>query len=201
MARPPRSNELARRHDLPELARFMLATGLRLGEALGVTWADVDLSAGTVAVQRTIVRVKGKGLIAKRVKSRASERWLLLPPWCVELLRARRVRLGAFEGPVFADSLGGWRDRSNVGKAFRRVRGGSDFEWVKTHPYRKTVATLLDQSGATARMIADQLGHSRVSMTQDVYLGRHAGNAGNVAALEAYNPDLPPATDHEDDTK
>jgi len=26
-----------RRHDLPELARFMLATGLRLGEALGVT--------------------------------------------------------------------------------------------------------------------------------------------------------------------
>ena len=29
---------------------------------------------------------------------------------------------------VFADSRGGWRDRSNVGKAFRQVRGGSDFE-------------------------------------------------------------------------
>ncbi|MFL6133885.1 MAG: tyrosine-type recombinase/integrase [Nocardioidaceae bacterium] len=42
---------------------------------------------------------------------------------------------------------------------------------MKTHTYRKTVATLLDQSGASARMIADQLGHSRVSMTQDVYLG------------------------------
>lgn len=181
----------AQRHDLPELARFMLATGLRLGEALGVTWADVDLSAGTVAVVRTIVRVKGKGLVAKRVKSRASERGLLLPSWCVELLRARRVRLGAFEGPVFPDSRGGWRDRSNVGKAFRQVRGGSDFEWVKTHTYRKTVATLLDQSGATARMIADQLGHSRVSMTQDVYLGRKAGNAANLRALEAYNPDLP----------
>jgi integrase len=38
-------------------------------------------------------------------------------------------------------------------------------------------------------MIADQLGHSRVSMTQDVYLGRRAGNASNLAALEAYNPD------------
>jgi site-specific recombinase XerC len=32
------SNEFAQRHDLPELARFMLATGLRLSEALGVTW-------------------------------------------------------------------------------------------------------------------------------------------------------------------
>ena len=38
-------------------------------------------------------------------------------------------------------------------------------------------------------MIADQLGHSCVSMTQDVYLVRRAGNAGNVAALEASNPD------------
>lgn len=139
--------------------------------------------------------MKGQGLVAKRVKSRASERGLLLPSWCVELLRARRVRLGAFEGPVFADSRGGWRDRSNVGKAFRQVRGGSDFEWVKTHTYRKTVATLLDQSGASAWMIADQLGHSRVSMTQDVYLGRKAGNPANLTALEAYNPDLPVVKD------
>ncbi len=181
------SHEFARRHDLPELARFMVATGMRLGEALGVTWGDVDLAAGTVVVQRTIVRVTGKGLVAKRVKSRASERALLLPPWCVDLLKARRVRRGGFEGPVFPDSRGGWRDRSNVGAAFRRVRGGSEFEWVKTHTYRKTVATLLDQSGASARMIADQLGHSRVSMTQDVYLGRRASNAGNLAALEAWN--------------
>lgn len=184
------ASPFAQRHDLPELARFMVATGLRLGEALGVTWADVDLAAGTVAVHRTIVRVKGQGLVAKRVKSRASERQLLLPAWAVELLRARRVRRGAFDGPVFPDARGGWRDRSNVGRAFREVREGSDFEWVKTHTYRKTVATWLDQSGATARMIADQLGHSRVSMTQDVYLGRRAGNSANLAALEAYNPDL-----------
>ena len=43
MAGDSRCDEFARRHDLPELARFMVATGLRLGEALGVTWADVDL--------------------------------------------------------------------------------------------------------------------------------------------------------------
>lgn len=68
------------------------------------------------------------------------------------------------------------------------MRDGSDFDWVKTHTCRKTVATLLDGSGASARMIADQLGHSRVSMIQDVYLGRHVANAGNLAALESYGP-------------
>ena len=85
----------------------MLATGLRLGEALGVTWADLDLMAGTVAVHRTIIRVQGEGLIAKRVKSKASERGLIMPAWCVEMLRERRVRRGGFDGPVFPDSLGG----------------------------------------------------------------------------------------------
>jgi site-specific recombinase XerC len=70
------ANEFAQRHDLPELARSMLATGLRLGEALGITWADIDLTAGSVAVRRTIIRVQGKGLVAKRVKPRASERRL-----------------------------------------------------------------------------------------------------------------------------
>ncbi len=183
------ASEFAQRNDLPELARFMLATGLRLGEAVGVTWADVDLAAGTVVVRRTIIRVKGQGLVAKTTKSRASLRALLLPAWCVELLRARRIRRGGFDGPVFPDSRGGWRDRSNVGKAFRRVREGSGFDWVKTHTYRKTVATLLDDSGSSARMIADQLGHSRVSMTQDVYLGRRAQNPGNLAALNAADPD------------
>ena len=42
-------------------------------------------------------------------------------------------------------------------------------------------------------MIADQLGHAQVSMTQDVYLGRRAGNAANLVALEAVNPDLVPS--------
>ena len=48
-------------------------------------------------------------------------------------------------------------------------------------------------------MIADQLGHSRVSMTQDVYLGRRAANTGNLAALEAYDPG--PATSEAPDTE
>lgn len=50
---------------------------------------------------------------------------------------------------------------------------------------------MLDEGGRSARAIADQLGHSRVSMTQDVYLGRKAKNAGNLDALEALNPDAP----------
>ncbi len=89
------------------------------------------------------------------------------------------------DGPVFADALGGYRDRNNVGAAFRRARAGTEYEWVTPHTFRKTVATLLDSKGASARMIADQLGHSRISMTQDVYMGRRAVSPELAVALES----------------
>ena len=64
------------------------------------------------------------------------------------MLEARRARLGVRSGPVFADR---WRSATNnVGAAFRRVRTGTDYEWVTPHTFRKTVATLLDSKGASA---------------------------------------------------
>ena len=73
------------------------------------------------------------------------------------------------------------------------------FDWVTSHSFRKTAATLLDQAGLSAGVIADRLGHPRPSMTQDVYMGRKALDPGAVAALEealghweAGVPDQPP---------
>ena len=40
-----------------------------------------------------------------------------------------------------------------------------------SHSFRKTVATLIDE-GLSARIGADHLGHSRISMTQDKYMAR-----------------------------
>lgn len=45
-------------------------------------------------------------------------------------------------------------------------------DWLSSHNFRKTAATLLDDAGLTVREIADQLGHKRVSMTLDTYFGR-----------------------------
>ncbi len=124
-----------------------------------------------------------EGLRAKRPKSRAGERLLGLPTWLVRLLVERRAVV-VTEGPVFPDALGGYRDTQNVERAFRAVRDGTEFAWVVPHTYRKTVATLMDRGGLSARTIADQLGHSRISMTQDVYLGRREVDSAASLALE-----------------
>jgi integrase len=183
------ASEYARRWDLPDLIRFMLATGLRIGEALGVCWPDVDLDLGTLNVERTVIRVRGQGLQAKGLKTHSSARVLMLPDWCVRLLENRRDQIGGDEGPIFPDARGGFRDRNNVARAYRRVREGTPYEWVTPHTYRRTVATLLDGGGASARLIADQLGHSRVSMTQDYYMGRKSVATQVADVLNLHDPD------------
>jgi integrase len=64
----------------------------------------------------------------------------------------------------------------------RRVDLGAG--WT-SHTFRRTVATLMDQSGLSARAAADQLGHSHPSLTQDVYYGRRIASTGAAEVLEA----------------
>jgi integrase len=126
------ASEYARRLDLPDLIRFMLGTGLRIGEALGVCWSDVDLDLGMLRVERTVIRVRGQGLEASQLKTRSSARVLMLPDWSVRLLESRREQSEG-DGPIFPDARGGFRDRNNVAKAYRTVRDGSPYEWVTPH--------------------------------------------------------------------
>jgi integrase len=51
-------------------------------------------------------------------------------------------------------------------------------------------STAAEAAGQTARQIADQLGHARPSLTQDVYLGRKAKNPAAAEALETIADDL-----------
>ncbi|BCJ36485.1 hypothetical protein Athai_39880 [Actinocatenispora thailandica] len=89
------------------------------------------------------------------------------------------------DDPLFPNNRGtGFRDPSNVLNAFRAARGTGDLSWVTSHTFRKTMATFLDDAGFTPRMMADQLGHERPSMTQDVYLARNTVNPRIAAALE-----------------
>ena len=178
-------DEKAREGDLPDLVDMLLATGLRVGEALAVTWDAVDLSAGTVEVRGTVIRVKGQGLVIKSApKTRAGFRTLMLPSWAVEMRRLRPP--GRPDQTVFCSVLCGLSDRDNAIGDLRNALNAAGFEWVTSHTFRRTVATLMDQSGLSARAAADQLGHSHPSLTQDVYYGRRIANTGAADVLEVF---------------
>jgi integrase len=99
----------------------MLATGLRIGEALATAWSDVDLDAGTVDVDWKLIRIKDEGLRRVRLKG-GDDRTLPLPPFAVAMLRRREPGPHAL-GPLFPDSVGGWRDPSNTSRTSGRREG------------------------------------------------------------------------------
>jgi integrase len=171
----------ARDRDLPDLVAFMVATGLRIGEACAVTWSDVDVDAGTVTVSGTVLRVKSQGLVVSQPKSAAGERVLEVPSWCVDVLRRRE----ASSGPLFpAPRSRKLRDPSNTRRALREAFLEMGMPGMTSHAFRKTVAILMDEAGLSARSAADQLGHAKPSITQDVYYGRKRRATGAAQVLE-----------------
>ena len=116
------SDEKALKSDLPDLVFFMLATGVRIGEALAAVWSEVDFDAGTVRITSTLVRVKGERLLRKGTKSRAGERTLPLPMSAVAMLRRRFMTGARLEQPLFPDFIGGFRDPANVRRDLREAR-------------------------------------------------------------------------------
>lgn len=189
------SDDKARRRDLPDVVFFMLATGVRIGEALGVIWSQVDLEAGTVQITSTLIRIKGEGLLRKGTKSAAGERTLPLPLSAVAVLRRRFMTGARLDQPVFPDVNGGFRDPANVRRELREARGTEALAWITSHTFRKTAATILDEAALSARLVADQLGHSRTSMTQDFYLGRRSVDSQAADALEAALRDAWPGSE------
>lgn len=104
------------------------------------------------------------------------------------MLQRRAQTLYDPERPVFGTIDGDFQDPRNVSRFLKEAREAVGLDWVTAHAWRKTTATVLDEMGATGRTIADQLGHTRVSMSLDVYLGRGLADPRVLAALESADP-------------
>jgi integrase len=160
----------------PNITRAIIGFGL----------TPTDLDQATVDVCWRLVRQTGVGLLRlpSTKSGKSGERLIPLPSWAVTMLKTATPcpRLG---GPaVFPDSLGGWRDPSNVRRVWRQVRDEAQMDGLVSHMLRKTVASFLDDADVPTRKISDQLGHSKVSMAQDRYLGGKLTDRQTADVLE-----------------
>jgi integrase len=98
----------------------------------------------------------------------------------ISLIESGRVRLDAEEAVALADAYGLSRSARTALLELTELAGmrslADEMAWVTAHVFRKTTATILEDSGQTPRRIADQLGRSRTSTTMDDYVGRKARN-------------------------
>jgi integrase len=97
----------------------MLFTGVRLGEALGTRWQDVDLNEGFVYVRDQLGRDRSRG----PVKTDAGRRNIVLMPELARVLREHKLK-SPFSRPadyLFASPDGGARDHRSTSRGIERA--------------------------------------------------------------------------------
>ena len=165
--------EAARGKRLYGYVILCLMTGIRTEEARALTWAHVDLAAGTLSVWRS-VRAGGK------TKTDKSKRTLAMPEIVTEALREHQVIQDAERrraGPrwkehdlVFASTVGTLRSAGNVRRDFQAIcqAAGLGKEWTPRE-LRHSFVSMLSADGVAVEDISHLVGHSSTRTTERIY--------------------------------
>ncbi len=160
----------------PEYFPMFLAaihTGMRAGELAGFQWPDIDWNGKFLMVRRSI----RKGRIYE-TKTGRTRRVDMSDDLIEELSAYRRrcleeaMRNGRNEIPVwvFASGEGTPLEMHNVERrVFMKCLEAAKLRRIRFHDLRHTTASLLLQNGAPPTYVKDQLGHSSIKITVDIY--------------------------------
>ena len=172
---------------------FLLASGCRIGEALGLRWSDFDDRAGSVSIQRQVVQL-GQVFHEGAPKTRHGVRVVALPDFGVRALqqqRARnaenRLRLGArwrdASGRVFLTQTGTTPERGNIKRALHAVCDRLGLPRISPHGLRHLHLSLLAMNGVPLKVAQQRAGHSTPVITARVY--QHVLGDADKEAAEA----------------
>lgn len=158
---------------------FLLGTGARLGEALGLRWQDVDLDAGAATINGAW---DSQGHQRGPTKSRRSRTVVLTP----RVIRALDAQPGPRTGYVFPSAIDGqpW-SHSGAETWFRRIMAKAEAAGIKLapinpHGMRHTFASVALAAGVPLATVAQTLGHANPGITSKVYQHAIAQRSGDA---------------------
>ena len=175
-----------------------LRTGMRLGELRGLEWGNIDFRGGFIEVRQAYV--KGQITTPKNHKRRRVD----MSPQLAETLKALRTERkkeslakGWKEMPewVFVNEVGQVIDEGNLRRrVFYPVLAKTGLRHIRIHDLRHTFANMLLQNGESLVYVKDQLGHSSIQITVDIY--GHLVPGANRQAVARLDNDVPTTYGH-----
>lgn len=175
-------------HEYERVYKLILFTGLREGEALGLTWDCVDFDAGTLKITKQLQkRPERDGGYTFAPLKNDKARTITAAPFVMQILKAQykaqtEQRLCAGEiwqgwqsleerktGLVFTRDTGRHLDCTMLYKAYKKLAEQIGAPESRVHDLRHTYAVLSLQNGDPIKTVQDNLGHATAAFTLDVY--------------------------------
>ena len=156
------------------LYSVLLATGCRFGEAIALTWSDIDFENATIDINKNYNRLVD---IVGTPKSKAGFRVISIDQKTVNLLRLYKNRQRQLftdvssEAPevVFATPTRKYQNTAIRQESLDRRLKEIDCPRFTFHAFRHTHASLLLNAGIPYKELQHRLGHSTLAMTMDTY--------------------------------
>jgi len=192
----PETKKLRARFAEDRLFALWLLTlhGLRRSEVMGLTWADLDLNAGTISISHARVDVGGSKTIDVDPKTERGTRKFSLPPDMLAALRTLRDDQAQEFG--FEQARTGYLALDEAGRPLRPERWtdmwrehceAAGVRAVTLHSARHGAVTNMRDRGIADHVVAEYLGHDEVVMRK-TYSHAHPDQleAASRALSEAY---------------
>lgn len=167
--------------DYYEFYSTLALTGARRGEALGVTWRDVDLdiTSPKLSIRRTAYKLDNGQWRFEEPKTDRSRREIPLPINLALLLgqlREQKQAVSEWSGQefseddfIFARPDGSLPDPHYLSKVFQRIIKTAGLKRIRLHDLRHTYATLQRNAGQPIEVISRVLGHASALVTLKIY--------------------------------
>lgn len=164
-----------------------LYTGLRRGEALALTWADVDFTARTITVngnasENRNANSKQAEYGVHSTKTESSRRIVPMSEKCCAVLHPLQGDADAF---VFPSPEGGLMDINAAGRAFKEIMQSLGMDEFSLHSLRHTFATRCLERGVSPKVVQAWLGHASSDTTMDIYA--HVNAESILAEIDKLN--------------
>jgi len=155
-----------------------LATGMRKGELLGLKWSDLDPAKGILFVRRQMQQLEGEVFLLPP-KTKAGRRQIRLGQETLKRLEAHRALQELTKATIgdrwqendliFASSIGTFLDQSKVSRELKKILSKAGLPPIRFHDLRHTSISFLLEMGMPVNTVQQRSGHSKPSVTTDVY--------------------------------
>ncbi len=158
--------------------RFILQTGLRTGELVGLKWEDIDFENKTVTISRTMeFRYKVGEWRAGPPKSKSGYRTIPLTDEAIRILKAQKEKNSKikvinmeWKDQVFLCRKGEPVKNSTYDTALFKICDKAGIKRFSMHVLRHTFATRCIEAGMLPKTLQKILGHSNIGITMNLYV-------------------------------